>query len=94
MVAKNPGTAVITGLAQDGSGLSAVYTLNVISPDSTINVSSMFIDEHFTDVSNTNNPFAINHVLDRDWLKSTNEGIDDSVSEIEFSVQGKRVFAF
>ena len=94
LVAKNPGTAVITGLAQDGSGLSAVYTLNVISPDSTIDVSSMFIDEHFTDINNTGNPFAINHVLDRDWLKSTNEGIDDSVSEIEFSVQGKGYLLF
>ena len=94
LVAKNPGTAVITGLAQDGSGLSAVYTLNVISPDSAIDVSSMFIDEHFTDINNTGNPFALNHVLDRDWLKSTNEGINGSVSEIEFSVQGKGYLLF
>lgn len=94
LVAKNPGTAVITGKAQDGSGLSAVYTLNVITPDSIIDVSSMFADEHFTGFNNTGSPFTINHVLDRDWLKSTNEGMNDSVSEIEFDVQGKGYLLF
>ena len=94
LVAKKPGTAVITGKAKDGSGLSVVYTLNVISPESTIDVSSIFTDEHFSAINNTGNPFTINHVLGSDWLKSSNEGINKSSSSIKFNVQGKGYLLF